>query len=818
MGTVDATVTASHPISAVFEKAGDKTYVAHNYGANQIVVTYSDGFTMTVPARTLKTSKDITASVSLSSSQLKVPTGGSVDLTASVTGSGITKVEFYDGSVLVDTKTTAPFTSTVGNLTAKVHGFYAKVFVGSSVEISNVVSVVVGSTLAYQGKIVSIPSEVIEPGNYDYYEGGIGQNITYFDANAWNEAGSFRSPEYVDAGPTTGEGNTVGWIDAGEWLEYTVNIAQAGTYDLSFRYASGVAGGGGPFHLEVDGNTVINNITVGFTGNNWNVWATKTVNGIVLPVGKHVMRLVFDKPGFNIGKLTFAYKGTATPTLTLSSSNTSIQAFANSKKNIDVSANVSWTAVSNQSWLSVAPGSGFGNATVTFTALENPTTSPRVALVTFSATGLSNQTVTITQDAGGVPYLNVNQSDLSFNATANNPQKIDITSNVTWTASSSQTWLTLSSTTGTGVASITATATDNTVTTSRTAAVTITAAGLSPKTVNVTQAGSAMAITLPINFELSGTYKFTDFDGGAGSVVNNPSLSGINFSSKVGKIIRNAGATWAGSYLTLSNKIDLNSLGIFSMKVLSPRSGVTVLFKLEGDVGPSEVSATTTKSNQWETLTWNFSGKPSNVYNKVVLMFDFGSVGNGTDNSTFYFDDIYQINSTTNLLNLSKYALAIEAAPGSKQTFDILSNVGWTVSSSQVWLLPNLTSGSGNNTITLVADQNTSNTTRTAYVTVSSPGLVPQSLLVTQDIGVTSVSNNQNPSIRIYPNPAKEYLLIEGFLSKTFVQVYNVNGSLLISKSLNATVLDIHQLENGVYYLKITDRKGVTIRKFLKLK
>jgi hypothetical protein len=359
---------------------------------------------------------------------------------------------------------------------------------------------------------------------------------------------------------------------------------------------------------------------------------------------------------------------------------------------------------------------------------------------------------------------------------------------------------------------------DNTVTTSRTAVITITGAGLTPKTVNINQAGAAMAITLPVNFELSGTYKFTDFDGGVGSVVSNPSLSGINFSNKVGKIVRNAGATWAGSYLTMSNKIDLNALPVFSMKVLSPRAGVTVLFKLEGDVGPSEVTATTTKANQWETLTWSFTGKPSNVYNKVVLMFDFGSVGNGTDNSTFYFDDIYQINSVTNLLSLSKYALTIEAAPGSKQVFDVQSNVSWSVSSSQSWLVPNLTNGSGNSAITLTADQNTTSGSRTANVTVSSPGLVPQSLLVTQDLGVTSVSSNQNPSIRVYPNPAKDFLFIDGFVSKTFVNVYNVNGVRLLSNVLSSPVINIGNLENGVYFLKITDRKGVTIRKFLKLK
>jgi hypothetical protein len=68
-----------------------------------------------------------------------------------------------------------------------------------------------------------------------------------------------------------------------------------------------------------------------------------------------------------------------------------------------------------------------------------------------------------------------------------------------------------------------------------------------------------------------------------------------------------------------------------------------VLLKLEGDVGPSEATTTTTMANAWETLTWNFAGKPSNVYNKLVLMFDFGSVGNGSANSTFYFDDVVQL-------------------------------------------------------------------------------------------------------------------------------------------------------------------------------
>lgn len=49
---------------------------------------------------------------------------------------------------------------------------------------------------------------------------------------------------------------TVGWITAGEWLEYTVNVQNPGTYSVALRYASGNANGGGPMHFELDGETI----------------------------------------------------------------------------------------------------------------------------------------------------------------------------------------------------------------------------------------------------------------------------------------------------------------------------------------------------------------------------------------------------------------------------------------------------------------------------------------------------------------------------------------------------------------------------------
>lgn len=67
---------------------------------------------------------------------------------------------------------------------------------------------------------------------------------------------------------------------------------------------------------------------------------------------------------------------------------------------VTVSANVSWTAVSNDAWISIDTHSGTGDATVSVTVTENADTSSRTGTVTF------------TQDPGGddiVRTLNVTQ-------------------------------------------------------------------------------------------------------------------------------------------------------------------------------------------------------------------------------------------------------------------------------------------------------------------------------------------------------------------------------------------------------------------------
>lgn len=167
-------------------------------------------------------------------------------------------------------------------------------------------------------------------------------------------------------------------------------------------------------------------------------------------------------------------------------------------------------------------------------------------------------------------------------------------------------------------------------------------------------------IGLPIDFENNqiSNQDFIDFNGGSGYVVYNPQLDLDNSSEYVGVIIRDGGDIWAGSYIELDDYLNFTENTTLNMRVLSPYPGLLVKFKIEGDQGefPSEPAterdAYTTKTNEWEILSWDFSGEPSNTFRKLVLMFDFGNLGDGTMESTFYFDDIFQTDPSGGLAQM----------------------------------------------------------------------------------------------------------------------------------------------------------------------
>jgi endoglucanase len=144
--------------------------------------------------------------------------------------------------------------------------------------------------------------------NYDLGTQGITYNDNVVQTLAqnpwtdWNSGFVYRNDGVdieacTDAAPYN-LGYNVGWTADNEWMLYTVDVATAGVYDLNIRCSNGTTVSGF-LHVEMDGVDVSGMVTVAGTGG-WQNWKDFTVNGITLPSGKHTMKIVFDKAGYNI--------------------------------------------------------------------------------------------------------------------------------------------------------------------------------------------------------------------------------------------------------------------------------------------------------------------------------------------------------------------------------------------------------------------------------------------------------------------------------------------------------------------------------------
>ena len=81
----------------------------------------------------------------------------------------------------------------------------------------------------------------------------------------------------------------MGWIGAGEWLEFTVNVAAAGTYDLKLRLARQPTGTS-TVSVLFGGVDKTGSLAVPSTGG-WQTWADLTKTGVSLSAGQQFLRI-----------------------------------------------------------------------------------------------------------------------------------------------------------------------------------------------------------------------------------------------------------------------------------------------------------------------------------------------------------------------------------------------------------------------------------------------------------------------------------------------------------------------------------------------
>lgn len=246
-----------------------------------------------------------TVSLTAPSNNASFTTLQTINLTATASDAdgSISKVDFYDGTTLLGSDNSSPYSYAWSGMSVGTHTLTAVATdnSGQTTTSATVTITVTAAQAAFKGTAWPIPGK-IEAEDYDLG----GEGIAFHEANTTGNEGlaTYRTDQQVDVETTqdaTGAYN-IGYIMNGEWLEYSVNVATTGAYSVDIRVACD--GTGRTMHIEMDGTNISGAISVPNTAG-WQTWTTVTLNNINLTAGTHIMRLAFDSDYMNLNYVEF---------------------------------------------------------------------------------------------------------------------------------------------------------------------------------------------------------------------------------------------------------------------------------------------------------------------------------------------------------------------------------------------------------------------------------------------------------------------------------------------------------------------------------
>jgi hypothetical protein len=155
----------------------------------------------------------------------------------------------------------------------------------------------------YGGKAAEIPGK-IEVENFDEPGTGRGAGVDSYNDNDAEDHGiaegdkSYREGTGVDIYKKA-TGYVVGYNQSGEWLEYTVNIKEAGDYTMFASVAT--ENSTASFTLSIDDKSVAE---VPVSGSSWDDFVKVKAN-VTLPAGEHILRFTVTGDWFDIDYMNF---------------------------------------------------------------------------------------------------------------------------------------------------------------------------------------------------------------------------------------------------------------------------------------------------------------------------------------------------------------------------------------------------------------------------------------------------------------------------------------------------------------------------------
>jgi len=445
------------------------------------------------------------------------------------------------------------------------------------------------------------------------------------------------------------------------------------------------------------------------------------------------------------------------PFLNVSANDVAIAKEYGSKASIEVISNIVWTASSFQAWLRVSPKSETGNQSLYFTVTSaNPKITPRSANVIVNGEGVSPQQITITQAAGDT-VLTVGSTAVDIGFAEGSTVSVPVTSNTTWTVQSDQIWLTVAPSAATGNGTLVFTAGANPVDSTRTAIVTVSATGVAPRTIIVTQSrksflnvsantvaianeyDSSVSVEVNSNIVWNASSDHTWLKVSPKSGSGNQSLIFTTASANTEIAPRSATVTVAGEGVSPQLITVIQAAGD---TVLTVDSTTVDIGYAEGSTVSVQVISNTTWKAQSDQpwLTPNpvlFEGNTDLIFTANENPNDFTRTAKisvmapGAETKTITITQ-----AAKPALNLMTDTLLIAKEEGSTVTLFIISaNVEWRVESEEPWLSVDPESGFFDGTLTLTATANPGVGKRSSVVSISADGVGVKQVVVIQEAG-----------------------------------------------------------------------------------
>jgi major membrane immunogen (membrane-anchored lipoprotein) len=305
---------------------------------------------------------------------------------------------FANGVQFGNTLTAAPFSATLNITKAGTYTVTAEITDKSNNKIVST-SRIIRTKVAQVG--YDYQSHPI-PGTIELEEYDLGGNgVAYLDntpGSAVTPVVNYRTDEDVDVENCTdvGGGYNIGYFTAGEWLEYSVNVAKTAKYNLMLRVACN--GDARTVSMTMDDKAFVPTIAIPNTAG-WQTWQTITIKDLQMTAGEHVLRLTMGSTDYvNLNYMTFEEVIQALPpTITL-----------------DAPANQATIDLGQSITLSATASDPDGNIIgVSFYAGNNLLTTVNTAPFTYQWTPTVAGTYTLSAEAFDTDNLSTKTSPIS---------------------------------------------------------------------------------------------------------------------------------------------------------------------------------------------------------------------------------------------------------------------------------------------------------------------------------------------------------------------------------------------------------------------